>query len=451
MLGRSVAGTVGVAGLASAITMLGAPAAEATTGTGITDWINITNSPYNADGSGKNDSTTGIQQAINDGAASGTTVYVPSGTFLVSKSLTLPGNTTIQGGGPGSQIMWNQTAVAGPLFMAPSTSMVQYISIRDLRLAQTNPTPGGTAIEASHFQFSHFERLIIQRASGGGHVNIGVSYNSSDTHYNVLSDSVIFVDGSNAKAVRYDNGANSNVLRNCRVLPSSSDASQIGVYVNAYAIELDRPDIENAAGKGISMGPMATSNRPTQIIAPYLEGNGMNFALNSASAPAAFAARWTVVKPSNTGRHSTTTAAQDPHLALTMIAGHSYMFEMMLVYDGPGSGSADLKVSLIAQGVATITWSIEGLDTTVGISATHGPAIMAAAQSAGTLRSVATAGVGKLAVAHIKGIAGHRRNIRPAVGAAGFQLDKRHFVRRINAHDGDRRLTARCHRSGPPR
>jgi hypothetical protein len=162
----------------------------------------------------------------------------------------------------------------------------------------------------------------------------------------------------------------------------------------------------SAAGSGISLGPDATSNRPTQIIAPYLEANGTNIALSSASAPAAFASRWTVVKQAPTARHSTTTVSQDPDLGLTMVAGHKYMFEMALIYDGPASATADLKVSLIAQGVPPVIWAVDGLDTTTGITAPHGPANRSVWQTSGALQSFATAGVGTPAAASIKGTVG---------------------------------------------
>jgi len=42
---------------------------------------------YGADWTGHNDSTTAIQNAINDGIKYSMTVYVPSGTYLVSNTL----------------------------------------------------------------------------------------------------------------------------------------------------------------------------------------------------------------------------------------------------------------------------------------------------------------------------------------------------------------------------
>jgi hypothetical protein len=64
-------------------------------------WINVTQSPYNADGSGSTDSTTAIQDAI-DAAGAGGVVYFPPGTYKISAELTVPVNTTLMGDNEGN-------------------------------------------------------------------------------------------------------------------------------------------------------------------------------------------------------------------------------------------------------------------------------------------------------------------------------------------------------------
>lgn len=69
----------------------------------------ITNSPYNADPTGVNDSSAGVQQCILDASSSGMTVWMPSGTYLISKFIGFPSNTTVQGAG-----MWYTTWIGNP-------------------------------------------------------------------------------------------------------------------------------------------------------------------------------------------------------------------------------------------------------------------------------------------------------------------------------------------------
>jgi hypothetical protein len=55
-------------------------------------------------GNGVVDCTTALQNCINMAAAGGNSVYIPSGTFIISGTINLPSNTTIQGAG-----MWYTT------------------------------------------------------------------------------------------------------------------------------------------------------------------------------------------------------------------------------------------------------------------------------------------------------------------------------------------------------
>jgi hypothetical protein len=60
--------------------------------------INVTQSPYNADDTGVNDSTNAIQDAINAAESSGQTVYLPPGTYTISNPLNV-NNVTVVGAG----------------------------------------------------------------------------------------------------------------------------------------------------------------------------------------------------------------------------------------------------------------------------------------------------------------------------------------------------------------
>src|SRR5262244_3523678 len=308
--------------------------------------VNVCNSTYagGADPTGAADSTSAIQAAITAAAAAGRGVYVPAGTYKCNTTALLL-NVPMFGDGHGSQIQWDATLVP-TLIKGPGASPSQYVNIRDMRFSQTNAAGGGTCIDASLFQFSDINRVLIDSAGSGKSPNTGVLYNASQCHYNVLRNSVIFVDGANATGVSYTgpgggSNANSNVLRNCRIIPSNSDATQTGIYVNAYAIELDHPDIENFAGAAIKIDAQATSNRPTTIIAEYIEpgaGGGTPVSVVNGGCPPAYgASRFTLVKPSATARASTSTLANDPDLQFTALIGKTYRFDCLLIMDGPTS------------------------------------------------------------------------------------------------------------------
>src|SRR5579871_5670675 len=62
-------------------------------------YISVTDSPYNADPTGKTDSTTAIQNAVNAGSSQGKGVWIPQGTYLVTSHI-LVNNVTLAGAGP---------------------------------------------------------------------------------------------------------------------------------------------------------------------------------------------------------------------------------------------------------------------------------------------------------------------------------------------------------------
>ncbi len=138
---------------------------------------------------------------------------------------------------------------------------------------------------------------MIDKTGTGAFPRVGVDYDSPVTHYNGLSDSVIRCDGRGGTGVRYSGGAHSNFQSNCRILPSTTDTSQIGICVNAYGMVIVKPDIENAAGTGIYLDVGATMNRPTVIVGEYLETNGTDiYVAPGAAPPTQGSSRYTMVK-----------------------------------------------------------------------------------------------------------------------------------------------------------
>lgn len=356
------------------------------------DWINACQAPYLADNTGATDPTTAVQAAIAATNAIGGVCYCPAGTYKFSSvPLTLPGNVTLLGAGHGTHFTWDQ-AVVSPLIKAPATSAVQYNRIRDIRFSQTNATPGGTCIEASYFQFACFERLLIDSSGGGGNPNIGISYNSGVTHYNEVSDCVIFVDGTNAKGIQWSGGANANAARNIRCLPSASDNTQAAFYVNAYAIEIDRPDVENAAGSAIWIDAGATSNRPTVILAPYFEANGTTIRNTGGCPPSFPGTRFTIIKPSDTGS-TTTSLVADPDLTATLLQGRVYTADFYLVADGPGAAASNFSYSfdLPANAAVTVT-GLHGPQT--GAGSANATSINVAGARSNVTRNIGLTGVG---------------------------------------------------------
>ena len=120
-------GAVGLAAVAGSALGGRAQPALAQSGTAsITDWINVTQAPYNADNTGTNDATAAINKALSDaGKASlypnGAVVYLPVGTYLTSAPLSVPHAVTLRGATPMNHSADGQTQDWGSV-IKPSPS-----------------------------------------------------------------------------------------------------------------------------------------------------------------------------------------------------------------------------------------------------------------------------------------------------------------------------------------
>lgn len=95
-------------------------------------WVNVKDPTYGATGDGIADDTAEIQAAINAvSALGGGTVLIPEGTYLVSTTLSVPSNVTIQGLGPASIIKTADSANVSTITLAASSSN---ITLADLRI-----------------------------------------------------------------------------------------------------------------------------------------------------------------------------------------------------------------------------------------------------------------------------------------------------------------------------
>jgi parallel beta-helix repeat protein len=92
---------------------------------------------YGARGDDLTDDTAAIQSAINSVSLTGGTVYIPPGTYLLSKSILLTNRITLTGAGMGTTILKiadnNNQRIVG-LVRTPFGRGTQYVSVRDLTL-----------------------------------------------------------------------------------------------------------------------------------------------------------------------------------------------------------------------------------------------------------------------------------------------------------------------------
>jgi hypothetical protein len=152
----------------------------------ILDWAIATDPAYGAVGNGVADDTAALQAAVNAAAAAQKTLYIPTGTYLVSAPITIPAGEgmTIAGAGWGTRIKLKD---ASNCFVFKMTAADTRITMRDLTIdgncigQGTTGTSGGidgSGAVACNFQNIHFtacrdDGLYLAGQTGGafGHNN----------------------------------------------------------------------------------------------------------------------------------------------------------------------------------------------------------------------------------------------------------------------------------------
>jgi hypothetical protein len=125
----------------------------------VTDWVNVV-TEHNADNTGQHDSTGAIQAALMSVPATGGTVYLPAGEFLVSSPLVAgTSGTSLLGAGQGATVLRLSAAFAGQA--AISVAGVRDVFVSGLTI--TGPgRPYGAGPAADGIQLIDSQRCTIQ-------------------------------------------------------------------------------------------------------------------------------------------------------------------------------------------------------------------------------------------------------------------------------------------------
>ena len=101
-----VASAAGINSNKISFTQTGTGAAARTINKIFTDTISVKD--FGAEGDGSTNDTTAIQNALNQGAVDGVSVYLPAGTYMVHNTIRIPSNTHLYGSGEKSIIKMNK-------------------------------------------------------------------------------------------------------------------------------------------------------------------------------------------------------------------------------------------------------------------------------------------------------------------------------------------------------
>jgi hypothetical protein len=134
---------------------------------------------FGATGNGSTDDTTAIQTALTlAGTISGSIVYFPTGIYIVSATLTYPGNTELLGSGDNdsgtilrvkSGVALTTPVLASTDWYNNATTSGNPVIIRDIKIDGNSATSGTAAHGIVSMNYwSIFERISISTVSGDG-------------------------------------------------------------------------------------------------------------------------------------------------------------------------------------------------------------------------------------------------------------------------------------------
>lgn len=237
----------------------------------------VTPQDYGALGNGSNDDTSAINSALAAVATNGQAILFPPGQYKITSTLAPSINgTVIMGTGWGSQIQYDGNVVATAI--APTGNIRCFL--RDIRISQTNASHLGTALDWSGCNTSVIERVLVDGGGASG-VNplVGVKFNASTCHYNVVRDSRIGYGGASSTGITILASAHANTIDNTRCIPQGDDVNSSGIYIaNSHSTTIIRSDVESAAGNGIWLD---TAAHGTMLFNPYCDTNNINLKISS--------------------------------------------------------------------------------------------------------------------------------------------------------------------------
>lgn len=188
--------------------------------------------PYNADKTGRTDSTAAIQAAVN--ATAPGEVCLPGGNFKTSAPITNPGNVTVSGAGDNATVFFPTHNGDVFLVTAPNEANVFGAAFRNFRIYRTdNPTAGA----GLHYINAHLGTAENVRITGPF---IGVwcesCVTSSFANVNVVGDN------TTPSSVGYMFSRAANGINNSEVFVTSADVRAQNAPNLGYAIYVSNAD-----------------------------------------------------------------------------------------------------------------------------------------------------------------------------------------------------------------
>jgi hypothetical protein len=189
---------------------------------------------HGADNTGVADSTTALENTISLANSQGMSVWMPSGTYLISATINLPSNTSIQGAG-----MWYTTLVGNPTLYTNPANRITFngeggnIHLSDFaitgKLNYRNDSEPNDGLGGSYGAGSSISRLWVEHTKTGAWL-----VNSQGLVINGCRFRDTIADGCNLNL-----GMQSCIVTNCTCRGTGDDA--FGIWPATYLAQAYKP------------------------------------------------------------------------------------------------------------------------------------------------------------------------------------------------------------------
>lgn len=221
--------------------------------------------------------TSADTSAINGALAISPEVVLLPGTWGPLTTAITPGqflNQVLRGCGWATQLTYDSSAV--PTLIQPAAAGARF-TLRDMRITSTAAAANsGTCISLAGATDSLVERVLVD---GTHPPQVCIAITGVGTYYNTVRKCRLNSGGTSPICVDIDSGANSSVVEDCRLV---TNASGVGVNVNANGCVISHPDMEATGSIGVAVGAAGLN---VTIINPYIQNLTTGISLANGCGP----------------------------------------------------------------------------------------------------------------------------------------------------------------------
>ena len=166
--------------------------------------FNVQDPAFGATGDGVTDDTASIQSALSALPATGGTVYLSQGTYIITSTLTVPANTTLQGAGSGTVLSYTATG-DDAIRVDPGTGNLTVFQSRLENFKLITDNTGAVGIRLKDVVEIVLSGLVVE-GSSGGFTTAGIQFDATTTTGGTI---VVLVEGcvvkTNQNGIRFSN------------------------------------------------------------------------------------------------------------------------------------------------------------------------------------------------------------------------------------------------------